>query len=93
MSNIAGHASSTAINVFRVLISIFPVHSLSFLPLHMSESPWYSYFLTVFLANAIFRVGPQNKIAHSAHSHKRFKQVPVVSADGIEIGTKEWIGH
>ena len=48
MSNIARHASSTARNVFRVLISIFPVHSLSFLPLHMSASPWYSYFLTVF---------------------------------------------
>ena len=37
------------------------------------------YFLTV-IANAVFRVGPRNKIGHPAHSHKRFKQVSAVSA-------------
>ena len=38
-------------------------------------------------------MGPQNEIGHPAHSHKRFKQVSVVSVDGIEIGRKEWNGH
>ena len=45
------------------------------------------------LANAVFRAEPQNKIGHPAHSHKRFKQVPAASVDGIEIGTKERNGH
>ena len=35
------------------------------------------------LANAVTRVGPQNEIGHPAYSHKRFKQVPIVSAYGI----------
>ena len=63
--NIAMHASPTARNYFLVLISTFPVHSPSF-----SSEP---YFLTALVL-------AWNKIGHPAHSHKRFKLVPVVSA-------------
>ena len=35
------------------------------------------------IANEVSRVGQENKTGHLAHSHKRFKQVLVVSAYGI----------
>ena len=38
--------------------------------------------------------GPQNKIGHSAPRHRRLMQVPVLSARGIEIGSKACVvGH
>ena len=69
--NIATHTSSTARDIFFVLISTFLVHSPSFF-LNLLIT-----FLTVsVLANAVSHVGLWNKICYPAHSHKRFKQVP-----------------
>ena len=43
-------------------------------------------FPVLAVANAGSCVGPQNKIGHLAHRHRRLMQVPVLSACGIEIG-------
>jgi len=43
--------------------------------------PFPPYILTAsVLANAVSRLGPRNKRGQPVHSHKRFKQVAVVSA-------------
>ena len=47
-------------------------------------------FLTVLNFKCVFRVDPRNIIGFPACSHKRFKQVPVVSAYGIYTGTNEF---
>ena len=40
------------------------------------------------LANTSSSVGLQNRIGHPAHRHRRLMQVPVLSARGIEMGSK-----
>ena len=71
------HASPTAGNFFLALISTFLVHSPSF----SKSSPYFLYILV--LANAISHVGPRNKIGHPAHSHKLFKQDPLMAAKHV----------
>ena len=68
----------SARNLFLVLISTYPVHSASFV------SRYSLYFLTTLvLANAVFRVGPRNRIGHLADCHTRFDQISVLSAHGV----------
>lgn len=70
---ISTHASPTAWNISLVLISTSPGRS----PFFISKSSPRS-----------FPYGPHSKIGHPEQSHKRFKQVPVVSFYGIELGTE-----
>ena len=63
-----------------------------FVPSYVSITLAFLLFNCV-LAKAVFRADSQNETGHPAHSHKRFKQVPVVNANGTEIGRKEWTGH
>ena len=52
------------LEISSCLISTFPVHSTSFFLILSRLFPC--------LANAGCRVGPRNKMGHSAHQHKRF---------------------
>ena len=45
-------------------------------------------FPVLAVASAVSCVGQQNKIGHPARCHRRLMQVPVLSAHGIEIGSK-----
>ena len=63
--NVATHALPTAKNFFLVPIFTFPVHSyLHFLPNRLPS-------------NVLFNC---TNLGHSAHSGKRFEQVPVLGA-------------
>ena len=75
--NIATHAFPTTRNLFLVLISTSRSIRLHFF------KPFPLFSTALALANAVSRAGPRNQIGHPARSHKRFKQVPVVSAYGI----------
>ena len=58
----------------------FPVHSPSFM--HKRYCSPYDLIVLV-LTNTVSRVGLRNRTGRPAHSHKRVKQVPVVTAYGI----------
>ena len=42
-------------------------------------------------ANNSSRVGPQNKLGHPARRYTQLTQIPVLSARGIEIGSKAYV--
>ena len=70
-------------NAFLPCPDFYPLGPFMFI--FFEPSP---YFLTVLvLANAASRFSPRNKIGHPAHGNKRYEQVLVESAHGIEIGT------
>ena len=50
-------------------------------------SPWYDHVLALAVANAGSYVGPQ-KTGHPTRRHGRLMQVAVLSAHGIQIGSK-----
>ena len=68
--NIATHASPTTRNFLLVLISAIPVRWPSFFPSPLLLNP----------THLFIHVDPWNKTSRPVHSHKRFKQVPVVCA-------------
>ena len=68
--------------ISSLLISTHPVHSPAFFQVLSSVFP------VLAVANIGSCVGPQNKIGHPAHRHRQVKQVPVLSARGIKIGSK-----
>ena len=87
--NIATYALLAATKFFLVLISTFPLHGwlgikhqvnqllpAPFTFIFLSRNPLF--FIAFVLANAVSSVGPWNKTGH-----KRFKQVPVMSAYDI----------
>ena len=76
-----------------VFIVVFLFISSQSIQLHFPIKSCPCCLTAFFLPNAVSAVGPQNTIGHPTQRHEGFKQVPVVSAYGIQQVTRTAIGH
>ena len=67
-----------------VFIVVFLFISSQSIQLHFPIKSCPCCLTAFFLPNAVSAVGPQNTIGHPTQRHEGFKQVPVVSAYGIQ---------
>ena len=90
--NVASCVSPTAKNFFLFLISTSSVHTylFFFLSLQILSLQTLSLLFSWVIANADSRVGARNKVGHSAHGHKRCRQVPVASGPDITVMPVDW---